>query len=364
MFRIQSVRTQLHKIDIANPVKTSFASMRHRYALFVLITDTDGHVGVGESWVNFPLHAAYEREAAFKHVYGPALEGKEVDDVVSFCQDAYNGFVGPAVQSGSVGILLPAVCAIELALWDILGQRKEQSLSQLWFDNPSNKVRVYASGINSPLPADLIKEHMDAGVTLFKLKLGFGEDTDKANLDALASLLGDQAQMALDVNRKWTYEEAQRWLPIIANYKPAWLEEPVRPDDENHLRALEQAADFPISWGENVMMPYGFDVQQWVDNSVHVLQPDLTKYTVPTVALEIIKTAEVKSDTNRVIPHFLGSGPGQAASLHYAAGCQRNLCELDINRNSLRTDLCTPNFDIIDGCIQLPTESGLGYKLK
>lgn len=364
MFKVKSVSTRLRKIPVANPVKTSFATMLHRYALTVLIEDTDGHIGIGESWVNFPFHAAYEREAAFRVVYGPALEGKEVVDVATFSADFYKSVLGPAIQSGTLGILLPAMCAMELCLWDIEGQIKQQSLAQLWFDNPIDSVQVYASGINSPLPTDLIERHLDAGVTLFKLKLGFGDDVDKENLEQLAKQLDGRAEFALDVNRKWTMDEAIKWLPRLHGYKPKWLEEPLCPADEPQLRALELQADFPLSWGENVMMPYGFDAQSWIDESVHFLQPDLTKYTPPSVALDVLAKAETDDTEARVIPHFLGSAPGQAASLHYAAGCKSGLCEIDINNNELRTAMCLPAFEIKDARISLPQTGGLGYQLQ
>ena len=34
------------------------------------------------------------------------------------------------------------------------------------------------------------------------------------------------------------------------------------------------------------------------------------------------------------------------------------------NRNRLRTDLCEPPFEIVDGCIALPQRAGLGWRLK
>ncbi len=71
-----------------------------------------------------------------------------------------------------------------------------------------------------------------------------------------------------------------------------------------------------------------------------------------------------KAKGKRVIPHFLGSAPGQAASLHFAAGCEDGMVEWDLNQNALRTALFEEPFQIQDGVIEIPNRPGLGWYLK
>jgi len=357
-FRLQHASVRHQTTPIEHPVKTAFATMTERHAVFVTLIDEDGATGVCESWVNFPTWAPYERIAAYERGLFPYFASQSIDGIPAAMAEAYRIFSGPAHQAGTIGPLISALAAIELALWDIAAQRAELPLAKLWFDEPQPRVRIYASGINSPIPWGLIDEHLELGVTRFKLKLGFGDEIDRENLTAIKRHLGDRAELAVDVNRGWSLEQARAWLPILADHDIVWLEEPLRHTEESQLGTLR--GKVPIAAGENELMADATDRARVAAMPVDILQPDLTKYTLPHIALELLKT----SARERIVPHFLGSGPGQAASLHYAAGCPLGWCEWDINRNSLRTDVCEPAFEIRDGCIELPETPGLGWALK
>jgi D-galactarolactone cycloisomerase len=348
-------------VAISHPIKTAFGTMTERHALLLLLHDDGGHTGVGESWVNFPLWAPWERRAALEHGLIPWIVGREVEDVAETMISAYRAFLGPAQQSGTVGPLLSALCAVELALWDLMAQRQELPLAQVLWANPRERVRVYASGINNPIPWDLVNEHLDAGVTLFKLKLGFGDKTDRQNLDELAGHLDGKALIAVDVNRGWTLEQAQRWLDTLADYQVEWLEEPLRLEEEGDLPLLREQGSIPLAGGENVFLPPGAAPDVLLNTPFAVLQPDLTKYASLSAVLQAVQP--LASAERDLIPHFLGSAPGGAASLHVAAGLTAGLLEWDINWNPLRTKLLDPPFEIVDGHIALPERPGIGWKL-
>jgi L-alanine-DL-glutamate epimerase-like enolase superfamily enzyme len=360
--RISRARVVHRQVPVERQVKTAFGVMDSRHAVFLVVEDDAGRVGLGESWVNFPLWAPQERVAAFERAIIPWLEGREVEDVPACVGDLWSALLGPARQSGTRGPLLSAVCAVELALWDLRSQREEKPLAAMLFDSPAERVRVYASGINAPLPLDLIDEHLDRGVGLFKLKLGFGDDEDRRNLEAMRSHLGKRARLAVDVNRGWDFDSAARWMPELAKFDLEWVEEPLCEAEESRLGELAALTDVPLAGGENVVTPPGCDVEVMTGLPLGVLQPDLTKYNPLSVSLGVLRAGAAAG--KRVVPHFLGSGPGQAASLHFAAGCPGTLCELDINRNALRTDVLDEPFVIEKGTVRLPDRPGLGWRLK
>ena len=327
----------------------------------LIVVDDAGRQGVGESWVNWPLWAPWERVAAFEQAIIPYLVGRSVADIPQFMGEMHRAFAGAAVQSGTVGPLLSALCAVELALWDLQAQAAGALLATHLWGTHAASVRVYASGLSGPLPYDLIDTHLDWGVTLFKLKLGFGDDVDRHNLDDLKRHLDGRADIAVDSNRKWGLEDALRWMPILGEYDVQWLEEPVRPDDEGHLAELRTAGHVPLAGGENIMMPPGADLDDIAGAAWDIFQPDLTKYTPLHVAVQLLDT--VKRANKRLVPHFLGSGPGQAATIHFAAGCPEALVELDVSRNTLRTESMDLPFQVVDGAIELPQPPGLGWRL-
>ena len=346
---------------IAHPVKTAFGTMTARHAVFLIVENSAGQTGVGESWINFPIWGHLNRIHDFEEAIVPFLIGREVTHVPETVSQLYHLLKGPARQSGTVGPLLQALGAVELALWDIVGRVEDKPLSQLLFSQPHSHIQVYASGINSPLPYDLINQHLDTGVSLFKLKLGFGDKEDRENLTTLKKHLGTKAELAVDVNRGWSFKKAKDWLPILNDHNIKWLEEPLSYEEEHHLAELQEFSPIPMAGGENVLMPPGSDPIALAQYPFDILQPDLTKYTPLHIAIQLKEAAE--QDGKTVIPHILGSGPGQAASLQFAAGCQARWCELDINRNPLRTDICETRFEIEDGQIAIPDRPGIGWSL-
>ena len=107
-------------------IKTSFGAMCARHAIVVTLRSAEGLAGLGESWVNFPLWAPWERVAAFEQAYLPYIAGKEVDNISRFMAGMARAFLGPATQADTVGAMISSLCAIEGALWDL--RAKEQGL--------------------------------------------------------------------------------------------------------------------------------------------------------------------------------------------------------------------------------------------
>lgn len=357
--RIKEAAVRHESIPIDQPVKTAFGTMTERHAVYLVVEDEAGHRGIGESWVNFPAWGPWERIAAFEHVINPWLEGREIENVGATVDALYAALRGPAVQSGTMGPLLGALCAVELALWDLAAQNAGLPLANLLWEAPRKKVRVYASGINSPLPWDLIDAHLDWGVTLFKLKLGFDDDLDRNNLEALHAHLDGRAALAIDVNRAWSLEKALSWIEVLADHDIAWLEEPLRVEDEPRMAELRAASRVPIAGAENWMLTPESDMTALAAGSIDVVQPDVTKYA-PLHLVQQLGEA-LAGTPKRLVPHYLGSAPGGAASLHFAAGCPEGLLEWDLNRNPLRTAFFHEAFVIENGCIVLPDRPGLGW---
>lgn len=362
-FQIKSAQVIHKETEIERPVVTSFGSMRQRHAVLVRIESESGQHGIGESWVNFPLWGPWERIALFEHALIPYLErNREVTDIPTYIGRLYESFAGPSRQSGTIGPLLQGICAVETALWDIAAREAGGPLSQLLFDQPLSRVEVYGSGINAPLPYERIDAYLEKGVKLFKLKLGFGDEADKANLKGLEKYLAGRAKIAVDVNRRWAFRQALGWLPILADHGVVWLEEPLTYDDELWTGELQVTAQVPIAGGENVVTPPGVKVEQLLTFPFDYWQPDITKYTPLHIAVALNEKAN-EGGKSHVVPHFLGSGPGQAASIQLAAGCRRGLVEFDINANPLRSTLCDEPFEIIDGFIEIPNRPGIGWTI-
>ena len=360
--RIKNAYVYHEQVPIEHEIKTSFGTMDSRHAVFLLLEDESGLRGIGESWVNFPTWAPWERAIAFERAFIPYLKGHEIQNIPSFIEEMATIFRGPALQSSTIGPYLQAICAVEMALWDLSAKLANLPLNKLLFEKPKTQVRLYGSGINSPIPWQSIDEHLEKGIMLYKLKLGFGDEEDMKNLEALRKYLGNSADIAVDVNRGWNIEKALKWLDVLQDFKVRWLEEPLTVKDEGKLRILHEQKTVNIAGGENMLLEPGCDIDSFANAPLDLFQPDVSKYCPLHNAIKLLSA--VKARGKKLFPHFLGSAPGQAASLHLASGCGDCLMEWDINRNPLRTEQFKEPFEIKDGVIEIPDRPGIGWSLR
>ncbi|MHB9029139.1 MAG: enolase C-terminal domain-like protein, partial [Candidatus Latescibacterota bacterium] len=349
----------------------TFGVMTHRQAVVIALENEDGIAGIGESWINFPLWAPYERMAAYAHGYFPAIVGKKIADIPAFVRELWEKQYRAALQSATLGPTIQALCAVEAALWDVQARLRDISLSKVFADNPAETVTLYGSGINPPFPEDSLREALDLGIMTFKLKLGYGDEKDRENIQNLKKILGPGARLAVDVNRSWTFEKAREWLPYLRDEGIAWLEEPLSIEEQRRYEELYRRAEIPISAGENFLIPPGIDLNREgmegfsLNHSglaLHMIQPAIVKNCCFSDALRLME--EVEAQRKKLCPHFLGSAPGLAATAHLASLTRAQYLEVDINPNPLRTSLFREPYQIQDGTFRMSGAPGMGWTLR
>lgn len=360
---IQSAHVVQQETMVEEGISTPTGLITSRHAIWLKIQSTAGEIGIGESWVNLPLWAPWERAALFEQAIIPYLETHpEIEHIPTYIATLFQAFADRSRQAGSVAALMQAVCAVEGGLWDLAARQAGQPLSTLLFDQPHSRIQVYGSSFQNRLSKAAIDTYLEKGVSLFKLQMGEDDERDKANLKALSNHLAGRAEIVVDVNRGWTFQQALGWLPILADYGVVWLEEPLTYDDELWAGELQVTKQVPIAGGENVVTPPGSPIGHLLNFPFDLWQPDVTKYTPFHMALALNQGAK-ESGRVDIVPHFLGSGPGLALSLQLAAGCRRGLVEFEINPNPLLTDACDQPFEIVDGYIEIPNRPGIGWAI-
>ena len=101
--KIENVDAIVLRAPIETPVKTSFGIMHDRPAVVVRIRDTDGAVGWGEVWCNFPGCGAEHRARLVKTVLAPLLTGREVVDPAAEWRHLTEATRILALQCGEAG---------------------------------------------------------------------------------------------------------------------------------------------------------------------------------------------------------------------------------------------------------------------
>ncbi|MEP7283882.1 MAG: mandelate racemase/muconate lactonizing enzyme family protein [Rubrivivax sp.] len=362
------VRLDAHVLrwPVETPVQTSFGTMHDRPAVLIRVEDAEGREGWGEAWCNFPACGAEHRAQLVQTVLAPMLLGRSFPSPAAAWAELTSRTAVLAIQSGEPGPIAQAIAGVDIALHDLAARRAGLPLWRLLAgvdrDVPDRKVTVYASGINPGSPGDAVQGLRREGYRAFKLKVGFGADRDLGNLAEVRSAAGNDGVVMVDANQAWALDTALAMCARLAEFKPSWLEEPLRADRPWHeWQRLGAATSIPLAAGENTIGDAAFDALI-ASRAIAVVQPDLAKWGGVSGVLGVIE--RIRSAGLRYCPHYLGAGVGLLASAHVlAAGLSGDSwLEVDSNPNPLRTVLCPPLTTLRAGAIELSHASGLGIE--
>lgn len=356
-FTIRSVQAFGYRYPLTMPVITSFGRMNDRPAVFVRVEDTDGYVGWGEVWCNFPAPGAEYRARLVNEVLAPGLVGFHATEPAAAFEHLTQGTSVLALQSSEAGPFAQSIAGIDLAVWDLHARRQNLALWRL-LGGTKQKIKVYASGIN-PIGSERTAEAaLSRGYRALKLKIGFDPAGDRANLAALRRLVGE-GLLAADVNQGWIIAQALELAPHLERFGLAWLEEPIRADrPREEWKQLHEIVRFPLAAGENIASRAGF-AEVLREPVLGVVQPDIAKWGGLSACAGIAR--DILASGKMFCPHYLGAGIGLLASAHLLAGVGGDgLLEVDCNENPLRDRFCGPVLDVRDGMIELGDDAGLG----
>jgi D-galactarolactone cycloisomerase len=356
-FTIRSVESFGYRYPLTTPVITSFGRMKDRPAVFIRVEDTDGNVGWGEVWCNFPSPGAEHRARLVNDVLGPSLVGFNVSEPSAAFEHLTLGTSVLALQSGEAGPFAQSIAGIDLALWDLRARRENTALWKV-LGAAKRTIGVYASGINPVGSEQTAEAALARGYRALKLKIGFDAAGDRANLAALRRIVGE-GLLAADANQGWSLAQALELAPQLERFGLAWLEEPLRADRPRlEWTQLYDALRFPLAAGENIASQAGF-AEILREPVLGVVQPDIAKWGGLSMCASIAR--DVLRSGKMFCPHYLGAGIGLLASAHLLAGVGGDgLLEVDCNENPLRDRFCGPVLDVRDGKITLGDEPGLG----
>jgi L-alanine-DL-glutamate epimerase-like enolase superfamily enzyme len=350
------------RAPIANPVRTSFGIMRDRAAVFLRLTDTDGAVGWGEIWCNFPNVTAEHRARLFHAFLAPRLLGRELTDPVAFFAEADRALHVWGLQSGEPGASSAVLAGADIALHDLAARRAGVPVWRHLGGADASPVPAYASGLNPGEEAlRQVRAAREAGHTRCKIKIGFGDEADIATLEPVFADLREGERVAVDVNQGWDARRALAMLPRLARFPLAWIEEPLPADRPlPEWQALRAASAAPLAGGENLRGSAAFS-EAVASGVFGVVQPDACKWGGLSATLPVAR--EVVSAGLSYCPHYLGGGVGLMASLHLLAAARGpGWLEVDVNPNPLRDDVVAGRFDLADGAVALPRGPGLGVE--
>lgn len=254
---------------------------------------------------------------------------------------------------GRSGPVRYALSAVDIALWDLLGQHLAKPLWQL-LGAERQQIGLYASLVsynNQPEEvARQVRRAWQAGFHMLKL-----HETEYTAIAAARAALPEEATLMVDVNCPWTVEEAGNRARQLAELKLGWLEEPVWPPDDVAGLAEVRRAGTPIAAGENASGEWDFE-QFFARQAVDIVQPSVAKVGGITASLRVFERARLHGV--KVVPHCFYYGAGLLATAHLVATLPADI-RLEVPWIRF-TPLLYPQLDFAP-TLRLPDTPGLGF---
>lgn len=314
-----------------------------------------------------------------------------------------------ALAFGGTGAELRALSAIDLALWDILGQIVQQPVWRLLGGPVRDAVPVYNScggpfyggkrrsapghagwpghgdsGQSGALednwnsvhaPGDLAEELLAAGYTGMKLwsfdavyRRSGGQTISRADLEeglapfrAIRDRVGMRMELMLDGHGFFSWQAAMRIAEAMREIQPMWVEDLLHPENVRTMAAFRREAGVPVAVSEMLVLR-----NQYRD----VLEQHAADYVMidPTWAGGISETKRIAELAQlHKIPVLMHDCTGPftlLAGLHVAAAVSGVVRQETVRAHiaTLYPHLIDVNVEIQQGHIVLSDRPGLGAR--
>lgn len=336
------------------------------YLFLRLRTDT-GLTGIGEAsleWqeqtVQTLCHEWLERRVLGRD---PFDVGPLVGNLI---RDQYQG--GATVMT--------AISAVEIALWDLIGQACGQPIYRLLGGRCHEHIATYANGWygGARSPAEFAERARDTAARGYRaMKFDpFGtawrdlsdEDSELAveRVAAVREAVGERVGLMIEFHGRLSAPAAIAMIRRLERFRPVWCEEPISPEQVELLAEVKSQVHSPIAAGERLYTLADF-YRLASHRAADVVQMDIAHCGGLLAAKKIAAIAE--SQDLRVAPHCSIGPVALAAALHFDVSTpnfmiQESFVEFDV---PWRASLVGGHHPVRDGCLVLGDAPGLGLSL-
>jgi galactonate dehydratase len=338
-----------------------------RNYLFLRLTTDTGLSGLGEASLEWQEQTV--QTLIHEWVEDRVLEANPFDVeqfVNNLIRDQYQG--GPTV--------LTAISGIEVACWDLIGKSCGKSVYDLLGGRVRDRLPAYANGWygGARMPAEYAakaREVIARGYPAMKFDpfgIAWKEMSDSQMHEAeqivaaVRKAVGNQIELMIEVHGRLSTTCAVEMGRRLAQYHPAWYEEPVAPLDLDGLKMVKDALPFRMAAGERLYTLEEFD-RLISTRACDVVQPDLIHIGGLSVGKKVAALAQANGLV--IAPHCSVGPVALCAAIHFGWATpnvliQENFTEYDV---PWRNDLVCGWNPIRHGEFALPKGPGLGIEL-
>ena len=368
--------------------------------LWLQVHTDDGLTGLGETF--FGPRAV---EAHIHETVAPLLLGQPALNIDRHARTLQNGYLG---FSGS-GAEMRAASAVDIALWDLLGQATGQPVWQCLGGLSHDRIRIYNTcagyryiragggqrtanwGIDPAVVAgpyedldaflhradDLAHSLLEQGITAMKIwpfdhaaEATEGQAISAADLDKamepfrrIRAAVGGRMDIMAELHSLWTPLAAERVMRALAEVEPFWVEDPIKISNADLLRDLRARTGVPVCASETLATRRAFREFLQAD-ALDVVMLDLSWCGGLGEAKKIATLAEAWA--RPIAPHDCTGPVVLTASVHLALNCPNTLVQETVRAftSGWYQEVVTSLPPIRDGFVYPLDGPGLGTRLQ
>ncbi len=314
---------------------------RIRLVVVKVLTSEPGLYGLG--CATFTQRALTVQTAVDKYLK-PFLVGRNADEIEDIWQSSY---VSSYWRNGPV--LFNAMSGVDMALWDIKGKRANMPVYQLLGGKCRFAAALYAhtSGRDFAEVEEKVRAAMEEGYRHVRVQLAvpgmatYGARGDREVppktgtvgptspgavweparyvrevprlFEHLRAKVGDDVELLHDIHERVSPSQAVQLCKDLEKYRPYFIEDPVPPEQNDHIRLIRQQCATPIAMGE-------------LFNTEHEYVPLITDRLIDFIRIHISQIGGLSMARKvAALAEFFGvktawHGPGDVSPVGHAAG--------------------------------------------
>lgn len=339
---------------------------RTNWVFVKVLTNIDGLYGVGEATLEYKEHTVAQACKELERT----LVGKDPHRIEEIWHSVYRD----AYWRGGA-VLMSALSAVEMALWDIKGKDLGVPVYQLLGGKVRESVPCYANGWFAPAKtpsefAEKAKEAVSQGFKALKWD-PFGSSylqIERKQLNEVIECVGavydavkDNADIIIEGHGRFDIPTAVRVGHALGEFDILWFEEPIPPQNLEGLAEVKRRVNVPVSAGERLYNRWEFR-SLFELKAADFIQPDVSH---AGGIMELKKIAAMAEAYHIPICPHNPSGPiANAATLQLAA-CVPNFYLLETMSSDVpwRKDISTEDVKFENGEMFISDKPGLGIDI-
>ncbi|HJN46102.1 MAG: mandelate racemase/muconate lactonizing enzyme family protein [Vicinamibacterales bacterium] len=345
----------------------------HRKWLFLQLETDVGIVGLGERVSGGVLELG-SQVSLLHEMCDSVVVGKSPFDIERIWQDLYSNphdYRHPGLSR------TPAMSAIDMACWDIVGKATGQPIYNLLGGQFHERLRAYAyldtAGVweNPALAGERAAELVERGMTVCKLDpfqpiTGGPRDYSLKTINHVARIframrdaVGDELEIGIGTHGQFSTSGAIRVASLLEEFNPYFFEEPVSPENVDEMARVAAMTTIPIATGERLVTKFEF-AEVLGKQAAGIIQLDVGQCGG---ILESKKIASMSEAHYAMIAPHMYCGPIAASAAVQLDTCSPNFLVQEFNTNDLHSEIFVDPITIENGFITPPTGPGLGVEL-